>query len=138
MDDMSLKKKIIEWLQLRKAVETLEKAGIHDQHSMAPQGQSVAGHDYRVGKQIQQEGHPDHLGFLKAALDSHKRKLDVLKQQPKPNLPKTEKAEVIPADVSAPVIQNRVDMNGPKIIDQPNIVNPYKEIFGALKNKKGE
>jgi hypothetical protein len=299
MDDMSLKKKIAEWLHLRKAVESLEKAGVHDQHSMAPQGQSVAGHDYQVGKQIRQENRPDHLGFMKAALDSHKRKLDELKQQPKPNLPKTEKAEesskvkrpahwqkvrqwrdekrnpipkiqeppfatppkpilrqvgankkpvyhrrnhtrhseipsraggfvettspdaeypvpnknirsmlhkadghehivagvrtpgelmehnapvprdhphreiaakfvtdvhrrdknegarmsqkylgigpekyisksveAIPADVSTPVIQNRVDTSGPRIIDQPNVVNPYKEIFGALKNRK--
>lgn len=57
------------------------------------------------------------------------------KPQPRVQKPPTLKAEIQPAMVSAPVLENRVDVNGPRIIEQPNIVNPYKEIFGSLKRK---
>jgi hypothetical protein len=60
------------------------------------------------------------------------------KPQPKVQKPAALKSEVVPAMASAPVVVNRVDSNAPKQIDQPNVINPYKDIFSSLKNRKGK
>jgi hypothetical protein len=43
--------------------------------------------------------------------------------------------QAAPASVSEPVIMNRVDNNQNKVIDSPNTVNPYKDIFNSLRKQ---
>jgi len=64
---------------------------VHQQHSMAPKGTSVAGHDYRIANKAKQDGRKDILGYMKASINAHKENLARLKETPAPNLPKSEK-----------------------------------------------
>jgi hypothetical protein len=141
MDDSGLKSKILEWLRLKEEASSLQKAsdvyegqltpekGVSDRGIEArradPKVQGIIAHGY--GRTAKPEKHKER------AKKQFKTILERVKAQPKPNLPKS---EAIPADVSEPVIQNRVDNNGPKMIQQPNEVNPYRQIFDHLRSSK--
>jgi hypothetical protein len=96
-------RKILEHLKSMKSPNLPKSEGpIHQQHSQAPQGQSVAGHDYRMGQKIKNQGRQDQLGFMKAAINAHKEKLSELKSMPKPNLPKSEDVSAKPPKQDKP------------------------------------
>jgi len=116
MDELILKKKIIEWLALREESKRLRKSA-----EASPKPQSTA-HVWDKNQQPR----------LTAT-----RSLPKYKPQPKVQKA-IAKATVSPAMASAPVVVNRVDSNAPKQIDQPNVINPYKDIFSSLKNRKGK
>jgi hypothetical protein len=112
MDDLILKKKIIQWLELKEESKRLQKA------AQAPAPKSTA-HVWDKN----QEPKLTATGFLP-------------KYKPQPQVKLPIKKTVSPALVSAPTIENRVDRNTPKQINQPNIINPYKEIFSSLQKRK--
>lgn len=152
MNDIDLKEKITEWLELCKEVKELQKA--------------IKSHidPIKHPSQIQQKpANPQHIEKIKAYLQQKKiKKADkpamptahiwdkgqqprltatgfLPKYKPQPKVqPPIKKTSVSPALVSAPIIENRVDHSSPATIDQPNIINPYKDIFNSLKNKKGK
>lgn len=115
MNELELKKKIIEWLTLREESKQLRKSA-----EASPKPQSTA----HVWDKTQPR--LTATGFLPK-----------YKPQPKVQKPMA-KATVSPAMASAPAVVNRVDSNAPKQIDQPNVINPYKDIFSSLKNRKGK
>jgi hypothetical protein len=150
MNDQGLKNKIIEWMKLRDEVENLTKAihedivaGIKVPHELKshsdviprehPHRELAANFVHQVNRKDRAEGARMSAKYLGIGHDGHPIKKPITSTN-YANI--TNKAEAIPADVSAPVIQNRVDTNGPKMIEQPNIINPYKEIFSALKRKR--
>lgn len=72
--------------------------------------------------------------------EMHRKVLNALRSMKKPNLPKSEMDKamtVSPAQVSSPLVINNAaaTMTEPKIIDSPNVLNPYGTIINSMKNR---
>jgi hypothetical protein len=108
----NLKDKIMEWMSLREEASALQKAA---KEASKP-----------IPSMPAKEPHLTATGFLPKPF------------KPKLKIPPMKKVQVSPAMTSAPLVVNRVDSNRPKEIDQPNVINPYKEIFSSLQKRKGK
>ena len=111
---------------------------VHEQHSRAPQGQSVAGHDFRMGKKIKEQGRKDQFGFSNAAKEAHIKILEHLKNSKKADLPKSElakQAEILYDSRTTPTHKPFPQLKAAPKEHMPGNILDYKKIKEEFRQK---